>query len=148
MTPEDDIGSPLQARSDLVDILAFDPDNARIIASIIELELLGMKDRDEVTKLSNAITEVADRASLDPDARDNLLFWLTKTSPDARQMILVKTVEKLLEIDECRPAALKALGRVSSEDNVQLVMDWVERGVLTMNQAIFVLLYPDNAALQ
>jgi hypothetical protein len=148
MSPDDDVRSPLQARSDLVDILTCDPENARLIATIIESELRGMKDSEDIEAMSNAISEVADKASMDPEARDNLLYWLTETSHDARQLILVATIEQLLGIEQCRPAALEALATVSSEDNVTLVMKWVEKGILTLNQAIFILLYPDTAALK
>jgi hypothetical protein len=44
---------------------------------------------------------------------------------------------------------VEALTRISSEDNVKMVMEWVDRKILTLNQAVYVLLYPDSStALQ
>ncbi|RDE16150.1 MAG: hypothetical protein C4K47_02035 [Candidatus Thorarchaeota archaeon] len=75
-----------------------------------------------------------------------MLHWLTETSPDVRQMILVRTIEDLLEDSQSRTAALAALARVSSEENVKTVMEWVKRGVMTTNQAVYVLLYPESSS--
>jgi hypothetical protein len=146
MSRDDESDSPMRARTDLIDILTCDPENTEIIATIVEAELRGIRDSETTEEMSNALTEAAKKASLDPKARDNVLYWITETSPDARQLILVKTIEQLLSLDQCRPAALDALARVSSEENVSLVMEWVEKNVLTLDQAIYVLLYPDSTA--
>jgi hypothetical protein len=64
-------------------------------------------------------------------------------------MILVQTIEELLGMPQCRPATLEALTRISSAENVDMVMEWVNRKILTLNQAVYVLLYPDSStALQ
>lgn len=146
MSQDDDLGSPMRARSDLVDILICNPETTEIIATLIEAELRGIRDNESESDLSNALAEAAARADKEPEARDNVLYWLTQTSPDARQMIIVKTLEQLLGLDECRAAALKALARISSEENVKLVMEWVDKGILKLDQAIFVLLYPDSSS--
>ncbi len=145
MSDNRDVQDPIRARSDLVDVLVCDPENAELIASLIEAELRGMK-----TGMSNELKEeikrAAQKASLDQKAMDNLLYWLTETSLDARQLILIRTIEQLLTIDQCRSSALKALAKISSEENVSLVMEWVDRGILTLNQAVYVLLFPDSTA--
>jgi hypothetical protein len=35
---------------------------------------------------------------------------------------------------------------VSSKENVDMVMEWVNRKILTLNQAVYVLLYPDSSS--
>lgn len=147
MSGENDEKGPLRARSDLIDILSSDPTNTEALVTIIESELKDIKDSDVVHEISAAVAGAADRAEIGSKARDNVLFWLTETSPDARQMIMVQTIEHLLQNEECRKPTLSALAKVSSDANVKLVLDWHERGVLTLNQAIFVLLYPDSSAL-
>ncbi len=147
MSGENDEKGPLQARSDLIDILSSDPKNIDALVTIIENELKDIKDGDVVDKISAAVASAADRAEMGSKARDNLLFWLTETSPDARQMILVQTIEHLLQDPKCRKATLSALAKVSSKENVKLVLDWHDRGILTLNQAVFVLLYPDSSKL-
>ncbi len=147
MSGENDEKGPLQARSDLIDILSSDPENTDALVTIIESELKDIKEGDVVDKISAAIASAADGTEIGSKARDNLLFWLTETSPDARQMILVQTIEHLLQNLECRKPTLSALAKVSSKGNVKLVLDWHERGILTLNQAVFVLLYPDSSTL-
>jgi hypothetical protein len=61
-------------------------------------------------------------------------------------MILVQTIEELLGMPQCKDATVEALTRISSKDNVTMVMEWVERKILTLNQAVYVLLYPDSSA--
>ena len=147
MSGENDEEGPLRARSDLINILSSDPKNTDALVTIIENELKDIKDGDVVHEISAAVASAADRAEISSKARDNLLFWLTETSPDARQMIMVQTIEHLLQNPECRKPTLSALAKVSSNENVKLVLDWHERGVLTLNQAVFVLLYPDSSKL-
>ncbi|MFW9797907.1 MAG: hypothetical protein ACFFE2_12780 [Candidatus Thorarchaeota archaeon] len=146
MSDDKDPSGPAQARSDLIDILSHDPDNTEAIVTIIRNELAELKDGNAV---SNAISEAAKSSNVDKGARDNVLYWLTETTPDIRQMILVQTIEELLGMPQCKETTIKALTQISSEDNVKMVMEWVERNILTLNQAIYVLLYPDSStALQ
>ena len=60
-------------------------------------------------------------------------------------MILVQTIEELLKLPASKEPTIEALSRVSSEDNVRIVMEWVDRKILTLNQAVYVLLYPDSS---
>lgn len=144
MSREDDIKSPLQARSDLVDILKFNPENTDTIVTIIQSELKGIKDRESVSKISEAVGEAAKRADVEPKVKDNVLYWLTETSPDARQLILVRTIEELLGLEGSKQSTLDALGKVSSKENVDMVMEWVNKKIMTLNQAVYVLLFPDS----
>ena len=141
---EKDSGDPIKARTDLVDILRADPINTETLVTLIETELQGFKDKNTIDDLCKAVSKAAKKADLCEDDTDNLLFWLTETSPDARQMILVQTIEKLLENEQTMEATLDALRKVSSEANVSMVMQWVDKKILTLNQAVYVLLYPDS----
>jgi hypothetical protein len=123
-----------------------DPENTDALVTIMENELKGIIDSDFSERISRAVEKAAAKADISDEERDNILFWLTSSDPDIRQMILVRTIEELLDNPECRPATLSALAKVSSEENVSLVLDWVERGVLTLNQAVYVLLYPDSSS--
>ena len=143
LSDDKDHSSPAQARSDLIDILSHDPENTEAIVTIIQYELTDLKDRKAVT---NALDAAAASSKVDADAKDNVLYWLTETTPDVRQMILVQTIEELLGMPQCEEATIKALTRISSEDNVKMVMAWVDSKILTMNQAVYVLLYPDSSA--
>jgi hypothetical protein len=40
---------------------------------------------------------------------------------------------------------MEALGRLSSKENVDMVFEWVNSNILTLNQAVYVLLYPDSS---
>jgi hypothetical protein len=133
----------MQARSDLIDILSYGPANTEAIVKIITTELKDMKDGDTESEISAALSEVS--SSVAKEAKDNVLFWLTKTAPDVRQMILVQTIEELLKLPASKESTIDALTRVSSEDNVRMVMEWVDRKILTLNQAVYVLLYPDSS---
>jgi hypothetical protein len=146
MVDESVKNGPLRARSDLLDIIMYDPENTEALVTIMENELKGIKDSDFAERISRAVEKAAAKANISDEVRDNILFWITSSDPDIRQMILVRTIEELLDNPECRPATLAALTKVSSEENVSLVLDWVERGVLTLNQAVYVLLYPDSSA--
>jgi hypothetical protein len=132
----------MQARSDLIDILSHDPANTEAIVKIITTELKDMKDSE--TEISTALSEAS--SEIDKKAKDNVLYWLTKTAPDVRQMILVQTIEELLKLPASKEPTIEALTRVSSADNVKMVMEWVDRKILTLNQAVYVLLYPDSSA--
>jgi hypothetical protein len=140
-----DPSSPAQARSDLVDILSHDPSNTEAIVTIIQTELTDLKDGRAVTEISNAINQAAASSKVGGDAKDNVLYWLTETTPDVRQMILVQTIEELLGMPSCKEATIEALTRISSEENIKMVMEWVDRKILTLNQAVYVLLYPDSS---
>ncbi|TFH07338.1 MAG: hypothetical protein E4H14_08710 [Candidatus Thorarchaeota archaeon] len=70
---------------------------------------------------------------------------MTETTPDVRQMILVQTIEELLNLENCRASTISALVKISSQENVDMVMEWVNRKILTLNQAVYVLLYPDSS---
>lgn len=145
MSKDDEIG-PMQARSDLIDILSQCPENTDAIVALIQNELKDLKDSDVINDISNTITEAASHTNVDAAARDNVLYWLTKTTPDVRQMVLVQTIEELLGLEQCREATSSALVKISSKENVDMVMQWVDRKILTLNQAVFVLLYPDSSA--
>lgn len=146
MSDDKDQSGPAQARSDLIDILSHDPENTEAIVTIIQNELTDLKDGTAVSEISNALKEAAAASNIGADARKNVLYWLTKTTPDVRQMILVQTIEELLGMPQCKDATIAALTRISSEDNVKMVMEWVNRKILTLNQAVYVLLYPDSSA--
>lgn len=140
---EDDGLGPLRARSDLVDILSHDPENTEAIVTLIQAELKDLKDSDIISELSDTIDEVAQQSNADVETKKNVLHWLTQTTPDVRQMIVVQTLEELLGLEQCRASTLNALIKVSSKENVDMVMEWVKRKILTLNQAVYVLLYPD-----
>jgi hypothetical protein len=142
---DDELG-PLRARSDLVDILRHDPENTEAIVTLIQAELKDLKDSDIITDLSDTITEVAAQSKANAETRKNVLYWLTQTTPDIRQMIVVQTLEELLGLEQCRNATMNALIKVSSKENVDMVMEWVKRKILTLNQAVYVLLYPDSSS--
>ncbi|TFG31332.1 hypothetical protein EU528_06480 [Candidatus Thorarchaeota archaeon] len=145
MSKDDEIG-PMQARSDLIDILSQCPENTEAIVTLIQSELKDLRDKEAVKEISNAITEAASQTKIDASTRDNVLYWLTETTPDVRQMILVQTIEELLNMENCREATTYALVKISSQENVDMVMEWVNRKILTLNQAVYVLLYPDSSA--
>ena len=145
LSKDDEIG-PMQARSDLIDILSQYSENTEALVILIQSELKDLKDRDVVNDISNTITEAASQSKVDPATRDNVLYWLTETTPDVRQMILVQTIEELLKMDNCREATISALVKISSQENVDMVMEWVNHSILTLSQAVYVLLYPDSSA--
>lgn len=145
LSKDDEIG-PMQARSDLIDILSQCPENTEALVTLIQSELKDLKDSNVVKDISKTISEAASHTNVDATAKDNVLYWLTKTTPDVRQMVLVQTIEELLGLDQCREATTSALIKISSKDNVDMVMQWVNRKILTLNQAVFVLLYPDSSA--
>ena len=145
MSKDDEIG-PMQARSDLIDILSHSPENTEAIVTLIQSELKDLRDSDAVKDISNAITDAASQSKVDETTRDNVLYWLTETTPDVRQMILVQTIEELLNMPNCKDATTAALVKISSQENVDMVMEWVKRSILTLNQAVYVLLYPDSSA--
>ena len=124
-------------------MLSHDPENTEAIVTIIQNELTDLKDAKAVR---NTLLTVGEASSIDAGARDNVLYWLTQTTPDVRQMILVQTIEELLGIPQCKTTTIEALTRISSSDNVDMVMEWVNRKILTLNQAVYVLLYPDSSA--
>jgi uncharacterized membrane-anchored protein YjiN (DUF445 family) len=135
----------MKARADLVGILRSDPDITGVIVTIIENELKDIKDQEVMAKISNTLSEAAAHSGVEAEVKENVLHWLTETSPDVRQMILVKTIEELLETPDCKAPTMEALGRLSSKDNVDMVFEWVNSNILTLNQAVYVLLYPDSS---
>ncbi len=146
LTGDKENADPIKARSDLVDILMMNPENTDAIVKLIQSELADMKDGNTVTQISNAIDEATSGADISPGTKDNVLFWLTETSLDARQMIMVRTIEELMNNDTSRPATLDALAQVFSKENVDMIMQWVNRRVLTLNQGIYVLLFPESSS--
>ena len=144
MTRDEENG-PMKARADLVDILRSNPDITGVIVTIIENELKDLKDQDVMTQITNTLSESAEQSGVGTEVKDNVLHWLTKTSPDVRQMILVKTIEDLLETPDTKEPTMEALGKLSSKENVDMVFEWVNSNILTLNQAVYVLLYPDSS---
>ncbi|MCK5150315.1 MAG: hypothetical protein KAQ65_00680 [Candidatus Thorarchaeota archaeon] len=145
MSGNDDLDGPMKARSDLVDMLKASPENAAAIVTLIRNELQVIQDSDAVSSVSGTIDSVAADSGTSSKVKENVLYWLTQTSLDARQMIMVRTIEELLGIEECKPATLDALAQISSKDNVEMVMEWVNRSIMTLNQAVYVLLFPDSS---
>ncbi|MFX1367089.1 MAG: hypothetical protein ACFFAY_00600 [Promethearchaeota archaeon] len=145
MTRDDNAEGPMKARDDLVDILRADPEISKDIVSIIESELKDIQDKDVFEAISTTLREAASHSGVKSETRDNVLYWLTQTSPDVRELILVRTIEELLETDATRKATLEALAKVSSKENVDMVFEWVKSNILTLNQAVYVLLYPDSS---
>ncbi|MHA1638234.1 MAG: hypothetical protein ACTSUB_09500 [Candidatus Thorarchaeota archaeon] len=145
MSGEKENIDPIKARSDLVDILLMNPENTDAIVKLIQSELADMKDGDTVAQISTAIDQAASGSKISSDSKDNVLFWLTETSLDARQMIMVRTIEDLLNNDASRPTTMDALTQVFTKENVDMVMQWVNRKVLTLNQGIYVLLFPESS---
>jgi hypothetical protein len=146
LSKENDINGPIRARSDLVEMIRTSPENTEAIVAIIQNELKDLQKSEDLAEVEVALERVATDSSVDEKARDNVLYWLTKTSPDARQTIIVMTIEELLRLPETRDTMLEVLGRISTEENVEMVMEWVDRNILTLNQAVFVLLFPDSSA--
>ncbi|NHJ14499.1 MAG: hypothetical protein EAX95_12540 [Candidatus Thorarchaeota archaeon] len=146
MTRDETPDGPMKARADLVDMLSADPKITKSIVSIIEGELKDIQDKDVFDMISRTLEEAASQAGVESEARDNVLYWLTETTPDVREMILVRTIEDLLKSKQTREATLDALAKVSSKENVELVIEWVNSNILTLNQAVYVLLYPDSSA--
>lgn len=146
LSKDNEIG-PMQARSDLIDILSQCPENTEALVKLIQSELKDLKDSDAIHDISSTITEAASQTKVDASTRDNVLYWLTETSPDVRQMILVQTIEELLGMENCKEATTIALVKISSQENVDMVMEWVNRSILTLNQAVYVLLYPDSSGV-
>ncbi|MBD3406531.1 MAG: hypothetical protein GF411_10495 [Candidatus Lokiarchaeota archaeon] len=140
---EDEEKGPMKARSDLIDILKSSPEITDAIVTIVEQELKGTQS-DE-SKIADAISGGAKESDVQPEAKDNVLYWLTETGPDARQIILVRTIEELLSVPEYKESVMTALGKISTNENVTMVMEWVDRGILTLNQAVYVLLFPDSS---
>jgi propanediol dehydratase large subunit len=120
--------------------------NTDTLVRLIENELKDLKRGDAAKKVRAALSQVAKKAKVDSETEDNLISWLTETSPDVRQMIMVQTIEELLKDEAIRVDILKALSKISTEENVRMVMDWVKKGVLTLNQGVYVLLYPESSA--
>jgi hypothetical protein len=135
----------MKARADLVGILRSDPDITGVIVTIIENELKDIKDKEVMTKISNTLSEAAAHSGVEAEVKENVLHWLTETSPDVRQMILVKTIEDLLGTPDTKAPTMDALGKLSSKENVDMVFEWVNSNILTLNQAVYVLLYPDSS---
>lgn len=144
MTRDEDEG-PMRARADLLDIIRRDPDITDVVVTIVENELKDIKNKDVVAQISNTLSEAASHSGIGAEVQESVLHWLTESTPDVRQMILVKTVEDLLETPDCRDATLKALAKLSSKDNVDMVFQWVDSNILTLNQAVYVLIYPDSS---
>lgn len=145
LSKENDIKGPIQARSDLVEMIRTSPENTEAIVAIIQNELKDLQKSEDAAEIEVALERVASDSSVDKEARDNVLYWLTQTSPDARHTILVMTIEELLRIPKTRDTMLEVLGRISTQENVKMVMEWVDRNILTLNQAVFVLLFPDSS---
>jgi len=145
MTGDKGFDGPMKARSDLVDMLRSCPDNTAAIVTLIQTELADIQDSETISKVTGALDSVASDSDVSEATKKNVLYWLTETSPDARQMIMVRTIEELLKIEECKPATLVALSEISSEENVKMVMEWVSKKILTLNQAVYVLLFPDSS---
>jgi len=144
--PDKKGGSPTKARTDLVQMLRTSSANTDALVRLIENELKDLKRGDAAKKVRAALSQVAKKAKVDSETEDNLISWLTETSPDVRQMIMVQTIEELLKDEAIRVDIIKALSKISSEENVRMVMDWVKKGVLTLNQGVYVLLYPESSA--
>ncbi len=133
----------VKVRSDLAEIIRGGVKETDAVVELIENELRGMQSPDRVTRISDILSKIADLSRVDADKRNNLLYWLTESSPDVRQVILVHTIEELVNDARVRDDILKVLAKISSKDTVNMVMDWVRRGILTLNQGIYVLLYPN-----
>ncbi|MHA1907041.1 MAG: hypothetical protein ACW98Y_07090 [Candidatus Thorarchaeota archaeon] len=145
MSGKDELDGPMKARSDLVDMLKASPENTAAIVTLIKDELQELQDTDAVSRVSGTIDSVAADSGISSEVKDNVLYWLTQTSLDARQMIMVRTIEELLELEDTKPATLDALAEISSKENVEMVMEWVNRSIMTLNQAVYVLLFPDSS---
>jgi hypothetical protein len=135
----------MKARSDLVDMLKACPENTAAIVTLIKDELQELQDSDAKSRVSGTIDSVAADSGVSSEIKNNVLYWLTQTSLDARQMIMVRTIEELIGIEECKPATLDALSEISSAENVEMVMEWVNRSIMTLNQAVYVLLFPESS---
>ncbi|MFW9848491.1 MAG: hypothetical protein ACFFF4_05080 [Candidatus Thorarchaeota archaeon] len=145
MSGNEEMDGPMKARSDLVDMLKTCPENTVAIVTLIKDELQELQDSETKSRVSGTIDSVAADSGVSDEVKDNVLYWLTQTSLDARQMIMVRTIEELLELEDCRPATLTALSQISSKENVEMVMEWVDRSIMTLNQAVYVLLFPESS---
>ncbi|MFO7836971.1 MAG: hypothetical protein R6V83_09960 [Candidatus Thorarchaeota archaeon] len=149
LTKENGFSGPMKARADLVEMLMCDPEVTEALVTIIKSELKEMQESDAVSQISGALHDAATRTEIENTNQKNILYWLTQTGSDVRQMILVQTIKSLLEYPECRQPTLDALEKISSRENVSMVMEWVNRNILTLEQAVYVLLYPEaSSALQ
>ena len=121
--------------------------DVQTLVEIIEYELRGIKDGEASKFISETVSKAAETSGADADSVCNVLYWLTESGPNARQTILVQTLESLLNDPSMREIGLSVLSRISSPENVDIMLKYVDRGVLTLSQAIFVLLYPDSSSV-
>jgi len=143
MSKNDEASEMIRARTDLIDLIRSSREDLDTLIEIIENELKDIREGDTAERISRAVSRAAEGAGTDTDSLYNILYWLTQSGPDARQAIVVQTLETMMNDDELRDVALAILERLSSRENVDIVLRYVEKGVLTLGQAIFVLLYPD-----
>lgn len=147
MSGNDEATGMMKARTDLIDMIRTSQEDIETLVEIIENELKNIREGDAAERISKAVSKVAEGSGADADSLYNVLYWLTQSGPDARQAIIVQTLETMLNDESLRKVGLSVLTRVSSQENVDLMLRYVERGVLTLSQAIFVLLYPDSSSL-
>ncbi|MEM2142186.1 MAG: hypothetical protein QXQ81_02880 [Candidatus Thorarchaeota archaeon] len=134
-------------RSDLVGIIRGSSSITEMIVNLIENELRDLREGDAAERVRGALSVAAREAGVTDSTRDAVLAWLTKTTPDVRQTILVQTSETHLGDDKIRPDILRALEQVASKESVTMVMDWVNRGILTLSQGVYVLLFPESSVV-
>ncbi len=147
MSGNDEAAKLAQARTDLVDMIRASPKSTQSLLEIIESELKGIKEGPAADNIADAVSKVAEASGADADSVCNVLYWLTESGPDARQTIIVQTLESLVKDESTRDIALSVLSRFSTRENIDIIMKYVSKGVLTLSQAIFVLLYPDSSSL-
>ncbi len=147
MSKNNEASEMIRARSDLIDMIRASREDIETLIQIIENELKDIREGDTAERISKAVSRVAEGSGADTDSVYNVLYWLTQSGPDARQAIIVQTLETMMNDEELRDVALAILRRLSSKENVDIVLKYVDKNVLTLSQAIYVLLYPDASGI-
>ncbi len=134
--------SPIDVEKILVDIVRKNPED-ELLYELLKYELgISNINGSNKEKVLTTLKKNATKYDLTDKDVEKIFYWVTHPVRDIRQIILTKTIEELLKDDKFHDKIYEMLCELTGKEGVELIFKWVKDGIMTLEQAIFTIVYP------
>lgn len=136
--------SPKDVERILIDIIKKNS-NDELLIDLLKFELSRNDNNGKnKEKLLQELKDAATIHNISDEQIDKIFYWITHPVRDIRQIILTKTIEELLKDEKYYNNVFNILCQTAGKEGVELIFKWVKDGIMTLEQAIYTIVYPTN----
>ncbi len=134
--------TPIDVEKILVDIIRKNPED-HLLYDLLAYELgISNVNGSNKEKVLEDLQNNANKYNLSDKQVEKIFYWITHPVRDIRQIIITKTIEELLKDERFHDSVYDILCSLAGKEGVELIFKWVKDGVMTLEQAVFTIVYP------